>query len=37
NQGRSSTAPAVEGPNTRDSRGKGIMADVAIAPSVGAI
>ncbi|GKA35009.1 hypothetical protein Tco_0721500 [Tanacetum coccineum] len=34
NQGRSSTAPAAEGPNTRDSRGKGIMADVAIAPSV---
>ncbi|GKC72650.1 hypothetical protein Tco_1118533 [Tanacetum coccineum] len=34
NQGWSSTAPAAEGPNTRDSRGKGIMADVAIAPSV---
>nr|GEW84239.1 hypothetical protein [Tanacetum cinerariifolium] len=33
NQGRSSTAPAAEGPNTRDSRGKGIMADDAAAPS----
>ncbi|GJS64380.1 hypothetical protein Tco_0678944 [Tanacetum coccineum] len=36
NQGRSSTAPAAEGFNTRDSRGKGIMADDAAAPSVGA-
>ncbi|GKB79215.1 hypothetical protein Tco_0946110, partial [Tanacetum coccineum] len=35
NQGRSSTAPATEGPNTRDSQGKGIMADDATAPSVG--
>ncbi|GJV05027.1 hypothetical protein Tco_1338596 [Tanacetum coccineum] len=35
NQGRSSTAPAAEGPNTRDSRGTGIMADDAAAPSVG--
>nr|GFA64014.1 hypothetical protein [Tanacetum cinerariifolium] len=32
NQGRSSTAPAAEGPNTRDSRGKGIMANDAITP-----
>ncbi|GKA18644.1 hypothetical protein Tco_0698559 [Tanacetum coccineum] len=35
NHGRSSTAPAVEGPNIRDSRGKGIMADDAAAPFVG--
>ncbi|GKA52894.1 hypothetical protein Tco_0746209 [Tanacetum coccineum] len=35
NQGRSSTDPTVEGPNTRDSLGKGIMADDAVAPSVG--
>ncbi|GKB55700.1 hypothetical protein Tco_0911886 [Tanacetum coccineum] len=34
NQGRSSTAPAAEGPNTRDSRGKGIMADDAAALSI---
>ncbi|GKA67216.1 hypothetical protein Tco_0767024 [Tanacetum coccineum] len=35
NRGRSSTAPTDVGPNTRDSRGKGIMADDAVAPSVG--
>ncbi|GKD67350.1 hypothetical protein Tco_1309458 [Tanacetum coccineum] len=35
NQGGSSVAPAAEGSNTRDSRGKGIMADDATAPSVG--
>ncbi|GJT91782.1 hypothetical protein Tco_1080627 [Tanacetum coccineum] len=35
NQGRSSTAPAAEGPNTQDSRGKGITADDAAASSVG--
>nr|GEW29063.1 hypothetical protein [Tanacetum cinerariifolium] len=35
NQGRSSTAPATKGPGTRDSRGKGIMADDAVVPSVG--
>ncbi|GJT60501.1 hypothetical protein Tco_1004034 [Tanacetum coccineum] len=35
NQGRSFTAPAAEGPNTRDSRGKGIMADDVAASSVG--
>ncbi|GJW39046.1 hypothetical protein Tco_0064891 [Tanacetum coccineum] len=34
NQGWSSTGPAAEGPNTRDSQGKGIMADDAAAPSV---
>ncbi|GJV62578.1 hypothetical protein Tco_1473406 [Tanacetum coccineum] len=33
NQGGSSTAPAAEGSNTRDSRGKGIMVDDAAAPS----
>ncbi|GJY10118.1 hypothetical protein Tco_0378303 [Tanacetum coccineum] len=36
NQGRSSTAPAAEGSNTRDSRGKGVMVDDAAEPSVGA-
>ncbi|GJY47839.1 hypothetical protein Tco_0437795 [Tanacetum coccineum] len=36
NQGRNSTAPIAKGSNTRDSRGKGIMADDAAAPSVGA-
>ncbi|GKA29253.1 hypothetical protein Tco_0715498 [Tanacetum coccineum] len=35
NQGRSSNAPAAEGPNTRDSWGKAIMADDAPTPSVG--
>ncbi|GKA45602.1 hypothetical protein Tco_0738398, partial [Tanacetum coccineum] len=35
NQGGSSAAPTAEGPNTRDSRGKGIMADDAAAPSIG--
>ncbi|GKD65643.1 hypothetical protein Tco_1307751 [Tanacetum coccineum] len=35
NRGRSYTAPAAKGPNTRDSRGKGIMADDAVALSVG--
>ncbi|GKD27161.1 hypothetical protein Tco_1233375, partial [Tanacetum coccineum] len=35
NQGRSSTALAAEGPNTRDSQGKGIMADDAATPSAG--
>ncbi|GJY99644.1 hypothetical protein Tco_0517074 [Tanacetum coccineum] len=35
NQGRSSVAPAAEGSNTRDSRGKGIMVDDAAAPSGG--
>ncbi|GKB16930.1 hypothetical protein Tco_0850853 [Tanacetum coccineum] len=35
NQGRSSTVPAAEGSNTRDSQGKGIMADDAATPSVG--
>ncbi|GJV88910.1 hypothetical protein Tco_1532848 [Tanacetum coccineum] len=35
NQGRSSTAPAAEGSNARDSRGKGIMVDDAAAPSSG--
>ncbi|GJR27149.1 hypothetical protein Tco_1103381 [Tanacetum coccineum] len=35
NQGRSSDAPAAEGSNTRDSRGKGIMVDDAAAPSGG--
>ncbi|GJX27134.1 hypothetical protein Tco_0233430 [Tanacetum coccineum] len=35
NQGGSSAAPAAEGPGTRDSWGKGIMADDAAAPSVG--
>ncbi|GJZ33521.1 hypothetical protein Tco_0578957 [Tanacetum coccineum] len=36
NQGRSSTVPAAEGSNTRDSQGKGIMVDDVVAPSVGA-
>ncbi|GJU18988.1 hypothetical protein Tco_1251214 [Tanacetum coccineum] len=36
NQGRSSTAPVAEGPSTRDSWGKGIMVDDAVAPSAGA-
>nr|GFB90376.1 hypothetical protein [Tanacetum cinerariifolium] len=36
NQGRSSAAPAAEGSNTRDSRGKGIMVDDAAASSGGA-
>ncbi|GJU16844.1 hypothetical protein Tco_1144810 [Tanacetum coccineum] len=36
NQGGSSAASASEGSNSRDSRGKGIMADDAAAPSVGA-
>ncbi|GKC23115.1 hypothetical protein Tco_1025265 [Tanacetum coccineum] len=38
NQSGGSAAPAVEGPNTRGFRGKGIMtdADAAVAPSVGA-
>ncbi|GJW65439.1 hypothetical protein Tco_0117323 [Tanacetum coccineum] len=36
NQGWSSTAPIAQGSNTRDSRGKGIMAADAAAPSVGA-
>ncbi|GJZ55098.1 hypothetical protein Tco_0610291 [Tanacetum coccineum] len=36
-QGRSSTTPAAKGPNTRDSRGTGIMAYDAAAPSVDAI
>ncbi|GKB36350.1 hypothetical protein Tco_0881292, partial [Tanacetum coccineum] len=35
NQGGSSAAPAAEGPGTRDSWGKGIMADDAAASSVG--
>ncbi|GJX82586.1 hypothetical protein Tco_0332067 [Tanacetum coccineum] len=35
NQGRSSTAPAAEGSNARDSRGKGIMFNDAAAPSGG--
>ncbi|GJX06339.1 hypothetical protein Tco_0194271 [Tanacetum coccineum] len=35
NQGRSSAAPTTEGSNTRDSRGKGIMVDDAVAPSGG--
>ncbi|GJR24716.1 hypothetical protein Tco_0973243 [Tanacetum coccineum] len=35
NHGGSSIAPTAEGSNTRDSRGKGIMADDAAAPSVG--
>nr|GEV69779.1 hypothetical protein [Tanacetum cinerariifolium] len=35
NQGGSSAAPAAKGPGTRDSRGKGIMADDAAAPFVG--
>ncbi|GKD26566.1 hypothetical protein Tco_1232780 [Tanacetum coccineum] len=35
NQGRSSAAPVAKGPNTRDSQGMGIMADDAVAPSVG--
>ncbi|GKA29212.1 hypothetical protein Tco_0715457, partial [Tanacetum coccineum] len=35
NQGGSSDAPAAEGPGTRDSHGKGIMADDAAAPFVG--
>ncbi|GJY96085.1 hypothetical protein Tco_0512446 [Tanacetum coccineum] len=35
NQGGSSAASASEGSNSRDSRGKGIMADDADAPSVG--
>ncbi|GJY87893.1 hypothetical protein Tco_0502521 [Tanacetum coccineum] len=35
NQGRNSTAPVAEGRITRDSRGKGIMADDAVALSVG--
>ncbi|GKB17430.1 hypothetical protein Tco_0851353 [Tanacetum coccineum] len=33
NQGGGSAAPAIEGPNTRDSRGKGIMTDADVAPS----
>ncbi|GKB69239.1 hypothetical protein Tco_0930651 [Tanacetum coccineum] len=33
-QGGSSATPAAEGPGTRDSRGKGIMADDAAAPDV---
>ncbi|GJU20159.1 hypothetical protein Tco_1153501, partial [Tanacetum coccineum] len=36
NQGRSFAAPAAEGSNTRDSRGRGIMVDDAAAPSGGA-
>ncbi|GJS54404.1 hypothetical protein Tco_0627766 [Tanacetum coccineum] len=35
NQGRSSTVPATEGSNTRDTHGKCIMADDAATPSVG--
>ncbi|GJU97432.1 hypothetical protein Tco_1326703 [Tanacetum coccineum] len=35
NQGRSSVAPTAEGSNSRDSRGKGIMVDDAVAPSGG--
>ncbi|GJW68023.1 hypothetical protein Tco_0122447 [Tanacetum coccineum] len=35
NQGRSSVAPAAEGSNTRDSRGKGVMVDDAATPSTG--
>ncbi|GJS31871.1 hypothetical protein Tco_0492491 [Tanacetum coccineum] len=35
NHGRSFVAPAAEGSNTRDSRGKGIMVDDAAAPSGG--
>ncbi|GJW83924.1 hypothetical protein Tco_0157069 [Tanacetum coccineum] len=34
NQGQSSTAPTAEGPNTRDSRSKGIMVDDAATPSI---
>nr|GEW15046.1 hypothetical protein [Tanacetum cinerariifolium] len=34
NQGGSSVAPTAEGSNTRDSRGKVIMADDVVAPSV---
>ncbi|GJY60934.1 ribonuclease H-like domain-containing protein [Tanacetum coccineum] len=33
NQGGSSVAPAAEGSNTRDSRGKGVMVDDVAAPS----
>ncbi|GJW92758.1 hypothetical protein Tco_0172430 [Tanacetum coccineum] len=36
NQGQSSTTPAAEGSNTRDSQGKGIMVNDAAAPSGGA-
>ncbi|GKB09353.1 hypothetical protein Tco_0837665 [Tanacetum coccineum] len=36
NQGGGSAAPAAEGPSTRDSRGKGIMTDAAIASFEGA-
>ncbi|GJT92429.1 hypothetical protein Tco_1081274 [Tanacetum coccineum] len=36
NQGGSFAAPAAEGSNTRDSRGKGIMVDDAAASSIGA-
>nr|GEU69533.1 hypothetical protein [Tanacetum cinerariifolium] len=35
NQSGSSTAPTAEGPSTRDSQGKGIMADDAAASSIG--
>ncbi|GKD71577.1 hypothetical protein Tco_1325667, partial [Tanacetum coccineum] len=35
NMGGSSAALATKGPGTRDSRGKGIMADDVVAPSVG--
>ncbi|GKB97399.1 integrase, catalytic region, zinc finger, CCHC-type containing protein [Tanacetum coccineum] len=35
NQGGSSAIPAAKGLGTRDSRGKGIMADDVVAPSVG--
>ncbi|GJZ72114.1 hypothetical protein Tco_0635965 [Tanacetum coccineum] len=37
NQGGISAAPAAEGLGTRDSRGKGIMADDAAAPFVGGV
>ncbi|GJW23441.1 hypothetical protein Tco_0034063 [Tanacetum coccineum] len=37
NQGGGSTALAAEGPSTRDSRGKGVMTDAAVASPVGAI
>ncbi|GKD06550.1 hypothetical protein Tco_1181524, partial [Tanacetum coccineum] len=36
NQGRSFAAPTAEGSNPQDSRGKGVMVDVAAAPSAGA-
>ncbi|GJX65503.1 hypothetical protein Tco_0299846, partial [Tanacetum coccineum] len=35
NQGGSSVAPTVEGSNTRDSQGKGVMVDDAVIPSFG--